>query len=64
MDHASLVDAACPEADALIVALGAGATDVPVPTCEGWEMSDLAIHVGNFCGFWAIATSPSHPTTQ
>ena len=26
--------------------------DDVVPTCEGWEVRDLAVHVGQFCGFW------------
>ncbi|MGO8872080.1 MAG: maleylpyruvate isomerase family mycothiol-dependent enzyme [Acidimicrobiales bacterium] len=53
MDHDSLVDAVRTEVQAMTLALDAGELDVPVPTCEGWEMSDLAVHVGNFCGFWA-----------
>ncbi len=26
--------------------------DTIVPTCEDWTVSDLAVHVGAFCGFW------------
>ncbi|MBV8463462.1 MAG: maleylpyruvate isomerase N-terminal domain-containing protein, partial [Acidimicrobiales bacterium] len=52
MDPPSLVDAASREAEALIFAVGSGAMDVPVPTCEGWEVRDLALHVAEFCGFW------------
>jgi uncharacterized protein (TIGR03083 family) len=52
MDHDSLVRAAKMEVEALTHALGSGESDVPVPTCEGWTVHDLAVHVGEFCGFW------------
>jgi uncharacterized protein (TIGR03083 family) len=53
MDPAALVEAVRTESRALIAAVSAGAMDVPVPTCEGWEVRDLAVHVGGFCGFWS-----------
>jgi uncharacterized protein (TIGR03083 family) len=68
MDYRSLVQAVRVECGALTFALEAGAIDDLVPTCEGWEVSDLAVHVGDFCGFWSHvlceATSrpkPPHP---
>ncbi len=53
MDHSSLVAAVRAEAAALTFALEAGEMDDVVPTCEGWEVRDLAVHVGQFCGFWS-----------
>ncbi len=53
MDHSSLVEAVRVESGALTFALEAGAADDLVPTCEGWTVSDLGVHVGNFCGFWS-----------
>ncbi len=53
MEPSAYVDAVRTESEALILAVGAGAMDVPVPTCEPWEVRDLAIHVGGFCGFWS-----------
>jgi uncharacterized protein (TIGR03083 family) len=52
MDHNSLVDASRAECAALIFALESQEADDIVPTCAGWEVRDLAVHVGNFCGFW------------
>ena len=65
MDPQSLVDAASRETEALIFAVGSGAMDVPVPTCEGWEVRDLAVHVGEFCGFWThvLCQSTGRPKT-
>jgi uncharacterized protein (TIGR03083 family) len=40
------------EGQALVVALEDAAPDDLVPTCEGWKIADLAVHVGGFCGFW------------
>jgi uncharacterized protein (TIGR03083 family) len=45
------------ESGELIYATESGAIDDVVPTCEGWEVRDLAVHVGNFCGFWAHVLS-------
>jgi uncharacterized protein (TIGR03083 family) len=53
MEPSDYVDAVRTESQALLVAVGAGAMDVPVPTCEPWEVRDLAAHVGGFCGFWS-----------
>jgi uncharacterized protein (TIGR03083 family) len=53
MEPAAYVDAVKSESQDLITAVGQGAMDVPVPTCEGWEVRDLALHVGEFCGFWS-----------
>jgi len=53
MEAAEFVDAVRTESEALVFALGAGAMDVPVPTCAGWEVRDLAVHVGEICGFWS-----------
>jgi uncharacterized protein (TIGR03083 family) len=57
VEPAALVEAVRSESEALIFAVGAGAMDVPVPTCEGWEVRDLATHVGEFCGFWSHVLS-------
>ncbi len=53
VDHSSFVASVRVEAAALTFALEAGETDDLVPTCEGWEVRDLAVHVGQFCGFWS-----------
>jgi uncharacterized protein (TIGR03083 family) len=53
VDHADLITAVRQESGALTFALEAGPTDVAVPTCGGWTVGDLAVHVGNFCGFWS-----------
>ncbi len=53
MDHAALVDAVSEEGAAMVTALESGPSmDTIVPTCEEWTVSDLAVHVGAFCGFW------------
>jgi len=53
VDHASLVAAVRTEAAALTFALEGGGMDDVVPTCEGWEVRDLAVHVGRFCQGWS-----------
>jgi uncharacterized protein (TIGR03083 family) len=53
MDHDSLVAAVREAGDALVAAVAAGPVSTPVPTCAGWTMADLALHVRNFCGFWS-----------
>ena len=53
MDNAALIDAVRAEGGALISALEDAGVDDLVPTCEGWKVADLAVHVGGFCGFWA-----------
>jgi uncharacterized protein (TIGR03083 family) len=53
VDYAAHVRAVNDECEALVHALAQGATDTPVPTCEGWKVADLATHVGEFCGFWS-----------
>ena len=54
MDHSSLVEAVRSEGRAAIGSLEAEPDmEIPVPTCEGWELSDLVVHVGAFCGFWS-----------
>lgn len=34
-------------------ALASAPLDAPVPTCPEWTGRDLAVHAGNFSGFWA-----------
>ena len=53
MDHSSLVAAVRTEAGGLTFAVEAGGMEDVVPTCAGWEVRDLAVHVGEFCGFWS-----------
>jgi len=53
VDHASHIAAVRTEAAALTFALEAGEMDDLVPTCHGWEVRDLAVHVGTFCGRWS-----------
>jgi uncharacterized protein (TIGR03083 family) len=55
VDHSSLVAAVRTEAGGLTFALEAGSMDDVVPTCAGWEVRDLAVHVGEICGFWSHA---------
>ncbi len=52
MDHSSLVDAVRIQGAGLCEAVAAGPVSAPVPTCGGWDVADLAVHVGSFCGFW------------
>ncbi len=53
VDHSSLVAAVRLEMAELTFALEAGEMDDVVPTCHGWEVRDLAVHIGQFCGFWS-----------
>ncbi len=54
VDYASLVEAVDVEgAGAGRRPRGCRRSDDLVPTCEGWKMRDLAVHVGEFCGFWS-----------
>jgi uncharacterized protein (TIGR03083 family) len=41
------------ELAAIQAVLNAGPLGVAVPTCPTWTLADLAVHVGEFCGFWA-----------
>jgi uncharacterized protein (TIGR03083 family) len=52
VEYADHVEAAVRELAALDAALAGGSLGAPVPTCPGWTLSDLAQHVGEFCGFW------------
>ena len=53
MDHESLVDAVRAQGSLLVEVLETDpSVDIPVPTCEEWEIADLIVHVGAFCGFW------------
>jgi uncharacterized protein (TIGR03083 family) len=65
VDHSSLLTAVRIELGALTFALEAGEMDDLVPTCEGWEVRDLAVHVGQFCGFWShvLCEGTNHPKT-
>jgi len=64
VDHSSLIAAVRIEAAALVFALEGGEMDDVVPTCEGWEVRDLAVHVGQFCGSWrgVLAEGTGHTT--
>lgn len=53
MDHDSLVAAVREEGGALVAAVADGPVAAVVPTCDGWTVADLAVHVGSFCGFWS-----------
>ncbi len=53
MDNASLIESVRAEGQTLVGALEDAAADDLVPTCEGWKIADLAVHVGQFCGFWS-----------
>jgi len=37
---------------ALHAALGAGPLDVSIPSCPEWTLEDLALHIGEFSGWW------------
>lgn len=52
MDHAQRIEATARELESLHEALGAGPLSAEVPTCPGWTVADLAVHVGEFCGFY------------
>lgn len=53
MEHGEHVEAVARELDALTAALASGPASAGVPTCPNWTVTDLATHVGEFCGFWA-----------
>jgi uncharacterized protein (TIGR03083 family) len=66
MDHAALVDAVREEGAAMVEAFeSVPDLDTIVPTCEDWTVSDLAVHVGAFCGFWThiLCEGTGHPLT-
>jgi uncharacterized protein (TIGR03083 family) len=52
VEYSSLIEAVRTESGMLTFALEGGELDDLVPTCEGWEVSDLAVHLGQFCEFW------------
>ncbi len=56
MDNASLINAVQIESGALILAVKAGHRTTPCHL-RGLEVSDLAVHVGEFCGFWSHVLS-------
>lgn len=53
MDHAQRIAAVERETDALIDTFEAGALDVAVPTCPGWTVRDLLVHLQQFSGWWS-----------
>ncbi len=53
MQYETSVRAVGLEGELMTVALGTGSADDAIPTCPGWTVYDLAVHVGEFCGFWA-----------
>lgn len=53
MDYAALTGAVGRECGATVEALEeVPAMDTIVATCEDWTVSELAVHLGAFCGFW------------
>ena len=52
MEHDDRVAAVARELGALHAALAAGPMTAAVPSCPGWTMAELAVHVGEFCGFY------------
>ncbi len=52
MDYNSHIEAVKVQGAELAFAVEDAAPDDPVLTCDGWKVSDLAVHVGDFCGFW------------
>lgn len=52
MEYGEHVAAVAAELDGLVTAVRAGSIGAPVPTCPGWTVADLALHVGQFCAFW------------
>ncbi len=52
MNYDEHITAVKQEIDSLAEAVGAGPASDPVPTCPDWTVSDLTLHVGQFCGFW------------
>lgn len=52
VEHADRVAAVTRELEALHTALAAGPMPAEVPTCPEWTVADLAVHVGEFCGFY------------
>jgi uncharacterized protein (TIGR03083 family) len=52
MDYRDYRDAISRELSSLILAVEAGPASTPVPSCPGWTVADLGLHVGQVCGFW------------
>lgn len=52
MDFADHVGAVERAVAAFAHALRGGPLDVRVPSCPAWTVADLAVHVGEFSGFW------------
>jgi len=53
MDYGDLVAAVEGELGALVAAVGEGDGGARVPTCPDWSLDHLAVHAGEFCGFWS-----------
>lgn len=53
MEHRDRVDAVAREAGALVAAVEGGDPAAIVPTCPEYTLDDLAVHVGDFCAFYA-----------
>lgn len=53
MEYDAHIEATEQGAQALVAALRAGPIDAAIPTCPGWQLPDLARHMGQFGGLWA-----------
>jgi len=52
MEYAEFEVTVALEMASLVESVAVGSVSAPVPTCPGWTISDLGLHVGQFCGFW------------
>lgn len=52
MQYDEHVASSARELSALIDCLLPAPLDLVVPSCPEWTLRDLAVHVGEFCGFW------------
>jgi uncharacterized protein (TIGR03083 family) len=62
MDLNSYLAVIAPEATLLAAAADEAGLDAPIPTCPGWTMNDLVLHMGEVHR-WATAAVASEATT-
>lgn len=60
MEAQELVEAAREGGDALATAAG-GELERPVPSCPGWTVRDLVVHVAGVCEFWTAIVGGTPP---
>ena len=52
MDYEGCIRIADRESEALAAAVGEADPASAIPSCDGWTVGELAVHTGEFLGFW------------